>query len=334
MRQNSSAPSGIQNSVELGLFKSQQIIQPPRRTKRIQNFQNVGGSLSLSFDTSALEDLLEVGKNEMEEERRRKTINAIGLGRNVADMIATNRSGIEFFAPEYSKDHGKQQIKNQLEDKKNLFQSNGIKNIEESGLVIEKIKKCQEKFRESKDFDKEDDEEFWNGISALKTTKYGITTVRSLIFQLLKWCIAWNGAAMYLVSDRLGEFLLNLLLGILGFWQAKRISKKQNFRKLLNLLAPTLIFIQTALMVLQRSALEAFASFKITLPIATNYQMKKQQFDFQFDGQLASVFAIGNTVLMCFVCYCNLSVLRFILQKVGARLDEIYIENFEMMPKK
>nr|CAD2157878.1 unnamed protein product [Meloidogyne enterolobii] len=318
MRQNSSAPSGIQNTLELNLFKSQQISQqPPKRTKRFQNFQSVGGSLSLSFDTSALEDLLEIGKNEdeIEEERRRKTINAIGLGRNVADMIATNRSGIEFFAPEYNKDADKQHKKNQQEDKRNPAQSNGIKKSKERGVEIEKIKKCEEKFLESRDFENEEDEEFWNGISALKTTKYGIAT----------WCIAWNGAAMYLVSDRTGEFLINLLLGILGFWQAKRISKKQNFRKLLSLLTPTLIFIQTALMVLQRSALESFGAFKITLPIATNHQMKKQEFNFQFDGELASVFAIGNTVLMCFVCYCNLSVLRLILNKLGTRLDELCI---------
>uniref|UniRef100_A0A915MVI0 Uncharacterized protein n=1 Tax=Meloidogyne javanica TaxID=6303 RepID=A0A915MVI0_MELJA len=252
MRQNSSAPSGIQNSYELNPSKSQQISQqPPKRTKRFQNFQSVGGSLSLSFDTSALEDLLEVGKNEdeIEEEKRRKTINAIGLGRNVADMIATNRSGIEFFAPKYNKDD--KQHKNQQEDKKNLPQNNGIKISKERGVEIEKIKKSEEKFLESRDFENEEDEEFWNGISALKTTKYGIAT----------WCIAWNGAAMYLVSDRTGEFLINLLLGILGFWQAKRISKKQNFRKLLSLLTPTLIFIQTALMVLQRSALESFGAF-------------------------------------------------------------------------
>uniref|UniRef100_A0A915P6Y7 Uncharacterized protein n=1 Tax=Meloidogyne floridensis TaxID=298350 RepID=A0A915P6Y7_9BILA len=181
MRQNSSAPSGIQNTLELNLFKSQQISQqPPKRTKRFQNFQSVGGSLSLSFDTSALEDLLEVGKNEdeIEEERRRKTINAIGLGRNVADMIATNRSGIEFFAPEYNKDADKQHKKDQQEDKRNLVQSNGIKNYKERGVEIEKIKKYEEKFLESRDFENEEDEEFWNGISALKTTKYGIATVR------------------------------------------------------------------------------------------------------------------------------------------------------------
>uniref|UniRef100_A0A915MGF5 Uncharacterized protein n=1 Tax=Meloidogyne javanica TaxID=6303 RepID=A0A915MGF5_MELJA len=137
MRQNSSAPSGIQNTLELNLFKSQQISQqPPKRTKRFQNFQSVGGT----------------------------------------DMIATNRSGIEFFAPEYNKD--KQHKKDQQEDKRNLVQSNGIKNYKERGVEIEKIKKYEEKFLESRDFENEEDEEFWNGISALKTTKYGIATVR------------------------------------------------------------------------------------------------------------------------------------------------------------
>lgn len=62
--------------------------------------------------------------------------------------------------------------------------------------------------------------------------------------------------------------------------------------------------------------------------------MKKQKFDFHFDGQMASVFAIGNTILMLFICYCNLSVLYFILQKVGTRLDELYTENVQRMPEK
>jgi hypothetical protein len=56
--------------------------------------------------------------------------------------------------------------------------------------------------------------------------------------------------------------------------------------------------------------------------------MKKQKlFDFQFDGQLTSIFAIGNTILMFFFCYCNLSVLHSILQKVSAKLDEYILKN-------
>ncbi|KAF7632374.1 hypothetical protein Mgra_00008223 [Meloidogyne graminicola] len=266
--------SGIKNSIGLGLPKSH-LIQPPRRTKRFQNFQNLS-------DSSALEDLLEVEKNEGEEmEKRRKTINAVGLGRNIADMVVTNRSGIEFFAPEYNKDNEKQQLKNQNEEHcKNI----GI-NIEEKRRVEnERIKICEEKFKKlNENENNEEDEEFWTGISALKTTKYGIST----------WCIAWNGAASYYVSDRLCEFLLNLFIGLLGFWQAKKLSKRQNFRKLLKLLASTLIFIQISLMILQRSALEAFSSFKITLPIATNHQIKKQPFNFNLMVKFLQFLLLG-----------------------------------------
>uniref|UniRef100_A0A915CRW7 Uncharacterized protein n=1 Tax=Ditylenchus dipsaci TaxID=166011 RepID=A0A915CRW7_9BILA len=136
-----------------------------------------------------------------------------------------------------------------------------------------------------------------------------------MFFGISMWCMGWNLVAVFVAPQSCWQFLPALFLGLMisiSGCHTHRISSSRRYKNLFSFIPFCFVYIMSGLSIMQKSVASALESITYSDDLA----------EFTYNGKPETFMSIGNFMLMCFVCYCNVFALKLILERLGSWFDE------------